>query len=239
MSLLSPSARFSVGLGTLLLVASVGTIAYFLVTSQSSNLAATTDTTDFEVTVDPGSLSVEIVDGTHATVVSPKVIFSSTATDFSCQTTTGTFGTSGERLYVANPDAADNGWTLTMAATLGAATTWTDGGVNSFDFNDPTASGCTDGGDADGVGGELTVDPSVSTVANGLCAGCTTTGVSKGAAASFEEGVTDSITLITAAAGADDVADYDITNIDVSQTIPASQTSATYNIDFTITVTAS
>ena len=52
----------------------------------------------------------------------------------------------------------------------GSATTavWDSAGTD-IDFNDAGGSGCTDGGDADSLGGQLTVDPSGGTLAAGQC----------------------------------------------------------------------
>lgn len=52
----------------------------------------------------------------------------------------------------------------------GSATTavWDSAGTD-IDFNDAGTSGCTDGGDADSLAGQLTVDPSGGTLAAGQC----------------------------------------------------------------------
>lgn len=57
-------------------------------------------------------------------------------------------GTATQKIYVQNPDAADNGWTMSLAAATTTASWVGTGG--SMDFNDPTSIGCTDGADADG-----------------------------------------------------------------------------------------
>lgn len=99
---------------------------------------------------------------------------------FSCQSggsaSTGTFGTSSQAIYIKNPDASDTGWTVDLAASSPTAV-W-DSAVD-YDFNDAGGSGCTDGGDADSLGGQMTVDPSGGVLAVGACSTCTTTSVTK------------------------------------------------------------
>ncbi len=161
---------------------------------------------------------------------------------FTCLTggsaSTGTFGTASQQIYIKNPDAADNGWTIALAAS--APTAFWDSAGTDYDFNDSTSSGCGDGGDADTLKGQLTVDPSVGTLAVGTCASCVTTSITKGSSAAFVQSTTDSVTLLTAAAGSDDIGDWKLTGVSLSQTIPAEQAAASdYNINFTLSVTAS
>lgn len=158
---------------------------------------------------------------------------------FSCQTKTGTFGEATQQIYVSNPDAADSGWNLALAGSSTSAV-WDSAGVD-FDFNDPTSSGCTDGADVgDTVGGQMTVDPSVGTLSKGACASCDTTGVTLGASpSSFSEGVTDSINIISATSGSNDIGDWKATGISISQKIPAEQPAASdYDINLVLTATA-
>ncbi len=202
-----------------------------------AGLAIAASTSNFQQTITSGTLSVDIVDGSYVAVGSPSVALGTSAFSFSCQTSTGTFGTATQQLYIRNPDSADNGFTVSIAGS--AATAVWDSAGTDFDFNDPTTAGCTDSVDADSVGGEMTIDPSVGTLATGNCALCTTTNVTLGSSDSFEEGVTDSITLVTAAAGSDDVGDWTIQDIDISQTIPAEQPAASdYDIDMTLSIVA-
>ncbi len=128
-------------------------------------------------------------------------------------------------MYTINPDGADNGWTLTIAATSGVTTLWQNGGsTQNYDFNDPTGAnpGCTDGGDADSRPGQLTIDPSVSTI-NLDCGTCVATNVTKGSSTGFNQGTTDSVTLLNAAAASDDIWRGYLTGVGLSQTIPAEQ----------------
>jgi len=107
-----------------------------------------------------GTLSVDIVDSGGSPVASPSMAMNAGAVSFDFQTTTGTFGTASEKVRVDNGTASPQ-WTLSVAASATTAV-WDSAGTD-YDFNDPTAS-AGDGGDADSVGGQLTVDPSVSTI---------------------------------------------------------------------------
>jgi hypothetical protein len=210
----------------------------FLFALSGASLALAASTSNFQQTITAGTLSVDIVDGSFDTVASPAVALSSTGFSFSCQTTTGTFGTGTQQIYMQNPDAADSGFTVSLAASS-PTSVWDSAGTD-FDFNDPTSSGCGDGADTDTLSGQMTIDPSGATLAAGNCASCDTTGVTLGSSTAFSEGATDSITLVTAAAGADDIGDWTVQGIDVSQTIPAEQPAATdYDIDMTLSIVAS
>jgi hypothetical protein len=151
---------------------------------------------------------------------------------------TATFGTSTQQVYVKNPDAADNGWSVSLAATSPTAV-W-DSTIADYDFNDVGSSGCTDGADTDSFAGQLTIDPSVGSLDVGACTSCTSTNVSKWSSASFVEGTTDSITILTGATGSDDIGDWKLSGVALSQTIPAEQAAANdYNINMMLSVTAS
>jgi hypothetical protein len=156
---------------------------------------------------------------------------------FDCQNagnaSTGTLGTNTQRLYVDNPSATSAGWNLTIAASAPTAT-WTSGG-NSFDFNDNTSSGCTDGADTDAYGGQMSMDPSVGTI-NPDCTGCNLTGLSVGSVSSFQEGVTNQITLMSASNTSSSVWRGYLTGVSVSQTVPAQQAGGNYTIPLTLTV---
>ena len=201
-------------------------------------------TSEFGQVIASGSLSTDIQDASHNPVASPTVTMAGQSFSFDCQAgasaSTGTFGTNTERLYVMNPDAAANGWTLTLAPSSGATTLWQNAGsTENFDFNDGNGAtaGCGDGGDGDSKAGQMTVDPSVATL-NLDCDTCTVNNISQGASTAYSEGVTDSITLLDAAAASDDVGRWYLTGVAISQTIPSEQPADTYNIDMTLTVTA-
>jgi hypothetical protein len=198
-------------------------------------------TSNLSQIINPGTLVVDIVDGSYAPVTNPGVAMSTKTFNFACQkdadASTGTFGTSTEQIYVKNPDAADNGWNVSIAAANTNAV-W-ESVKGTYDFNDVAGSGCNDGADSDSVAGKLTVNPSVGTLAVGACLNCTTTDITKGSSASFTEGSVDSITLLAAAGGSDDIGDFRLQGVALSQTIPAEQPAADdYNIDMVLSVTA-
>lgn len=215
----------------------VAVVALFCAITPAAFVLAS-GTSNFQQTINSGTLTSDIVDGSYVTVASPSVALSPATFSFGCQTVTGTFGTAGQKIYVVNPDAADNGWTLTLAANA-VSDVW-DGAASDYDFNDAAGSGCTDGADADSLGGQLSVNASGGTLAAGQCASCATTNISKGGSSAFVSGTTDSITLLTATASSNDVGDWTLTGVSASQSIPAEQGAASdYDINMVLTVTAS
>ena len=124
-----------------------------------------------------------------------------------------------------------------MAAS--ATTDVWDSAGTDYDFNDSTGSGCTDGGgDADSLGGQMTVDASVSTITPQ--GGCSTTGLTKGSSTAFVEGTTNSVTLVTAGGTAETGCYWDVTGISISQKIPAEQPVASdYDVNMIVSVVAS
>ncbi len=195
-------------------------------------------TSNFNQTINPGTLAIDIVNGSYVTVGSPSVAFTPTTFSFSCGSSTATFGTASQQIYVRNPDAADNGWTASLAGS--AVTAIWDGAASDYDFNDPTSSGCTDGADVgDTVGGQMTVDASGGTLAAGACSSCVTTNITKGTSNAFNQGTIDSITILTAASGSDDIGDWTLQGVSISQTIPAEQAAASdYDINMVLSVVA-
>lgn len=181
-----------------------------------------------------GSLNSDIIDGSGMPVASPSLAMNATVVSNNCQTTTGTFGTSSQKIRIDNTTTTP-GWTLTMAASAGTGASWASG-TTSYDFNDSSGSGCSDGGDADSVAGQLSVNPSGITVTPQ--GGCSATGINAGSASAFAQGSVDSITLATASAGAQTHCYWDITGIALSQKIPAYTPAGNYSITMTITATA-
>lgn len=176
------------------------------------------------------AFAADIVDNTGASVASPSVSMTTTTKKFTCQTITGTLGVSTQKIRVTSNNPADaNGWTLAMAATGGTSSTWT-AGANTYKYNDATGSpaGCTNG--------QLTVDPTSETITPE--GGCATTGVSAlGSATAYATG-TSSITIASANNTASYYCYWDITGLTLSQKIPKLQTSGSYSIGFTLTLTA-
>jgi hypothetical protein len=209
-------------------IGGLGGVTYILASS----------TSNFTQTINPGSLSVDIVDGSYVSVPSPTMAMGAAPFSWSCQTVTGTFGTSTQQIYVKNPDASDSGWSVSLAAS-GTTNVWASAGT-PFDFNDPTGSGCTDGADAgDAVGGQMTVDPSGATLAVGQCLSCNTSNVTQGSSAAFSEGGPDTITILTGAAGSSDIGDWTLQGVSISQKVPAEQPAASdYNINMVLSIVA-
>lgn len=207
-------------------------------------VALAASNSNFTQTINSGTLSTDVLDASRVSVASPAVSMTAKPFSFDCQAggtaSTGTLGSNSERLYVSNGDAADNGFTLTVAATGGATSTWANGGsTQTFDFNDATGStaGCADGADADSRAGQMTINPTAGSLATD-CSTCNATGVSLGSSSAFSQGTTDSITLINAGSTSNDIWRGYLTGATVSQTIPAEQAPDSYTLNLTLTATA-
>lgn len=187
------------------------------------------NTPQFNQAINAGSLSVDIVDAGGTTVASPAVTFNALNFSFDTQDATGTLGTASEKIRVSNPTSTAT-WSVNLAASATTAK-WT-AGTNYYDFND--GSGYTDGADTDTYGGQMTVNPSVGTLAG--VSGCATTNVTKGASDSFVEGSVDSIDIFSAAAGASTFCRWDLTGVGLTQKVPASQASGSYSVNMTLTI---
>jgi hypothetical protein len=190
--------------------------------------AALTDSSLFSQQITAGTLSTAIRNsGDTADVAAPNVPFTALSVSTACQTSTGTYGTNTERIYVDNPGASATGWTLALAATGGATAKWVSGS-NNYAFNSAAGSGCTSG--------QLTINPAAGSV--NPVSPATTTGITLGSSASFVSGTTDSITLVNAAAASDDIWRGYILGIGASQKVPANTPVGSYSIDMTQTVAA-
>lgn len=184
--------------------------------------------------VPPGSASPDIVDSSGVPVSAPSVILGGLAASSACQTTTGTLSTPNQKIRITNT-TLNPAWTVSIAPTDGATAGWTSG-TAGYDFNDPTNSGCSDGSDADQLAGQLTITPAQAAITPGTY--CSTNGLSVGSTASFNQGVFDAITIATATTSADIDCYWDITNVTLSQTVPAYQPSGDYALKLTLTVVA-
>lgn len=208
-------------------------LAYLLFVASSLFMSATTYAAvnpNLTQTINAGVLTTDILDGSRNPVASPAAAMSASSFAFTCQTSTGTLGSGTQRLYVTNGKGDGAGWTLTMAATDGAAALWKNGGATkSYDYNDSTGSGCTNG--------QLTVDPSVATVtADCASSSCTGATVTKGNSTPLAAATP--VTLMTGGVNADVYRGY-MTGVGLSQKIPAEQSPSSYSINMTLTVTAS
>lgn len=185
-----------------------------------------------------GALSVDIVDGSGASVGSPSVSFPNKGLVFNCTESAAVLGTASQKIRVSNM-SANASWVLSVAPTGGVGSSWSNvGNTAHYDFNDVSGgqSGCADGGDTDSYAGKLLVEPAASTLS--FQTGCSATNVSKGANQSYNEGTTDSINLLTGAAGSNTECYWDITNVALRQMIPSEQTPGSYSLGLTITVVA-
>ncbi|HAS00254.1 MAG: hypothetical protein UR95_C0002G0091 [Parcubacteria group bacterium GW2011_GWC1_36_108] len=196
----------------------------------STGLVSAAETTDLSQSI-TGALDVKIVDGSGNEVASPNVAFASKNFAATSQTSAAVLGTASEKMRVTNPRGNVATWSLNLAATSGATSSWSNG-TNNYDFNDVTAL-AADGGDGDSIGGQLSIDPSAGTLAGvGTTSGAN---VSLGAASAFNEGTVDSIDILSAAAGAQKPGVWDLTGVNISQSIPGMQATGSYTINMTLT----
>ena len=163
-------------------------------------------------------LSVAFVDSIGATIASPVVSF--TGITAGTASANGVLGTASSKVRITNTRSIAP-WSLTIAATAGPSGSWSNG-TNTMGFNQP------------GSGNALTIDPTSGAIA-AVNAPCTTAGLTLGSLATFNQGVVDSITLLTAGAGADTQCAWDMTGANLTQTVPASQPTGSYSIPMTIT----
>ena len=185
-------------------------------------IANAAPTADSELTqvITAGALSTDILNESGADVTSPSFAMSAATVSNQQQSVTGTFGTNSQRVTVDNPQAANSGWTLTWNATTPGTGEWVDGG-NSYPYNDTIANG------------RLTVNPAAGSLTS--LTG-TSTSITLGSSTSFS--ASSPVTLISAAAGSDDIWNGYVTGISLTQTIPASQPAGSYIMDMTQTVAA-
>ena len=179
-----------------------------------------------------GDYGVSIVNGSGVDVVGPQVTFPSIEVKTSCSVSNGTLGISSQKVRINN-DILKNGWDVSIAPTNGPTDSWQSGG-EEYDFND--SSGCTDGADADSLGGSLEVQASSSTVTPK--SGCNNTGVSKGSNVSFVQPGVDAVSLVSASSSASRFCYWDVTGVGLEQLIPKATPIGNYSIDMTITMTA-
>lgn len=186
------------------------------------------NTTTLSQTINAGTLAVSIVDADGNAVGSPAVAFGALAFSFDAATTTATLGTASEKIRLSNPTATA-AWSVTLAGSAPTAV-WTDGGSNTFDFNDSAWS--QDGADDDTKGGRLAVDSSAGTITG--VNGCATTNTSLGSSSAFVETSNNSITLFSSTTAAT-YCRFELVGVSLSQAIPAAQPAAVYTLGLTLT----
>lgn len=180
-----------------------------------SGYAATSPS--FTQVINAGTQSVDIVDGTGASVSSPSVAFGAVNFDFACQTATATLGTASQKIAVKNPKKA--GIKVDLNAVTPATDKWTSGS-DVYSYNDATGSGCTNG--------QLTVGSGTFTKTAGSG---TPTQTTPGGAFSGTTAVTLLNNTGTTAYNAE------LTNYSLSQKIPAEQADGSYSLPMNITFT--
>lgn len=217
----NPGGRYGVG-STQLFSTTTGT--YGSVGTGTGNTAWRGQIVSFAA--EARELSISIVNASGVPVTTPSIAMSSITTAYQCQASTGTLGISAQRLRVKNTTLTPS-WSMSIAATGGAAATWTSG-ANTYAYNNAAGSGCTSG--------QLTVNPTTATISPQ--SGCTTTGLSLGSSQAFNNPTVNTITLASASSGADTGCFWDVTGISLSQQVPAERPSGTYTLNLTATVVA-
>lgn len=186
--------------------------------------AATDVATTLNQTINAAALSIAIVDDNGDPVVTPSVSFTAFSFSFEPGNSPGILGTSTQKIRVSNPTMTA-AWSVSIAATEGESAVWSDGGTNSYAYNHAT--------DADL--GRLTVNAATNGVVT-PASGCSNTNVTKGSSATFVHTTTPSITILSAIAGADTLCYWDLTAVDLTQRIPASQAPASYSLSMTLSI---
>jgi hypothetical protein len=190
-----------------------------------------------EVRTTTGTLSIGFVNALNIPLVNPTMGFDVIVANTSWQQSNIGFSTPSQKLRIYN-DLAMDGWNVSIAPTDGPTALWnrTDN-LAKYDFNDvggDEVTGPQDGADSDLLAGLLAVFPESSTITSS----CSTSGLTRGITSVFVEGVTNSITLLSASNTAAMGCNYDLTNIGLSQAVPAAQAAGTYTLDMTVTVVA-
>lgn len=193
--------------------------------------AYASNTTQLTQVIDTGTLTSDIVTSGGTPQNTPTLTLDQVTASGSTQTTSATYPSGTDQVFINNPGAASTSWNLSIAATAGPTAKWArSGGGADFDFNDPAGSGATNG--------QMTVDASNATLS--VTAPNTSTGISVNPTAeAFEEGVLDGITLVSATGSFQSVWQGYLTGVEISQKIPAGQAAGTYNISLTQTIMGS
>jgi len=178
--------------------------------------------TNLNISIQEGTLSVDIVDSNGNSVPNPLIVMNSQIAKFDILDSAGVFGTEEERIRLSNPTST-TAWTTTIAATDGPTAMWIGTGsiTHTFDYNSPMYSS-----------GTLTIDPSRALIIP--VHKDSTDGISAGSLTRFAEGTIDSITLFSSTT-APTFEEYDFWNADVMQQIPPAQAADTYIINMTLT----
>ena len=139
-------------------LATVLFIGFFVImVSALISLAYASSVSRLTMSINPASLSANIVNASYKSILVPTVYLSDILYEKKCRSSVGIFGTSKQQIYIQNPHSADNGWSVTLAPPS-PDSTWVSGKFK-MDFNDPTGDGCEDGSDLDDAAGSMTINP--------------------------------------------------------------------------------
>jgi hypothetical protein len=174
--------------------------------------------TSLSQVINQGTLSVDFVDGSNASIASPSLSFGAVNFSFSCQQATATLGTASQKLQVKNPKKA--GVKIDLNASAPSTDEWTSG-ADSYKYNDAAGSGCTNGQMA------VTGGSFVKTIG----ANAPTYTMPGGAFTGTSSVTLFNNTSTTAYNG-------DITNYTLTQQIPAEQTDGTYSLPMVVSYVA-
>lgn len=180
-----------------------------------------------------GVLGVDIVNSSGVAVSTPSISMSGFGFSFADTVSNSVLGSADEKIRVDNA-SSNAGWALSISAFNGPTALWEDG-IKKYDFNDPTSS-VSDGPDSDSYGGQMTFNPSSGSLTPK--SGCANTGLTLGSLASFSEGVVNSINLVNASSNAGLNCYWDLTGVDVSQSVPGEQIEGNYSISLMLSVIA-
>jgi hypothetical protein len=174
---------------------------------------------DLTQVINQGTLSVDFVDGSNVAIANPAVSFGAVTFDFACQDGTATLGEASQKLQVKNPKKA--GVSVDINAATPGTEVWSDGGTESYAYNDATGSGCTNGQLAV-TGGTFTKTAGAGTPTQTMPGGAFTG--------------TSSVVLLN---NTGNVAyNADLTDFTLTQKIPAEQTDGTYSIPMVVSYVA-
>lgn len=170
--------------------------------------------TNLSVHINDGVLAVGIVDNSSVPVASPGIPMS--AIDFSftsSQNSTGTLGTSTEKVRLSNPTGATS-FAVSLAPS---GATWA-GSTYTMPFDD-----------------KLTVNPSGATIVETASLN-DASHLAKGSSQTYNVGTIDSITLFSASGNDPKYTQYDATGITLTQSVPAGTQADNYTLSMTLTV---
>lgn len=175
--------------------------------------------------------SAVFTDANGAIIIVPMLDFEKRTVDNKPQQSQGALGDHRLRIRITTASNAIDTWTMSLAASEGSEALWRSENA-AFDYND--TNGPFDGTDRDYAGGQMHIDPVHASI-RGL-SGTSLSKISLGAEESFVEDSIDSIDLLNAAYGSDNPGEWEMTEINIKQNIPAGQAVGVYAIDMLLTI---